>query len=87
VWYSAFSSLRKLIRALYESGFEVCIFSLSADDLHKKLSTPINSIKVVHSSGKSATPFRKIGGGGLFWTLTLVSMSICSARRVEEFSA
>lgn len=43
----------------------VWIFKLSVEDLQKKLSTPINSIKDEHRSGKFITPFTKIGGGNL----------------------
>lgn len=63
VWYSAFLVLRNCIKGLYALGSAVCIFKEFIIDLHMKLSTPISSIKVMHSAGKSSTLLINIRGG------------------------
>lgn len=43
----------------------VCIFWRSVMDLHLKLSTAMNPIRIEHSAGKYFTPLMKISGGDL----------------------
>jgi len=52
----------------------VWIFKLSDEDLQKKLSTPIISIRDKHKFGKFITPFTKIGGGSIVLS-TMVGVS------------
>lgn len=68
--------MKKLIRVLYDSRFEVWIFNLSPDNLQIKLFSPaIISISFLQSSGKSAIHFTKTGEDGLIGTISSISPS------------
>ncbi|KAE9545062.1 hypothetical protein AGLY_000605, partial [Aphis glycines] len=62
-YISYLSNLKEYKLKFFFDSFNGCGRILSAEDLQIKFSTPIISISLAHSSGKSSTPFTKTGGG------------------------